>query len=297
MTAKKETPMHYVTVKGILSPSGGMNLYRGCTHGCIYCDSRSDCYQMHHTFEDIEVKQNALVLLESTLRRKRKRCMIGTGAMTDPYIPLETQLGYTRGALLLIEKYGFGVTLQTKSDRVLRDLDVLKRIHAKTKAVVQMTLTTADEALCRVIEPNVSTTRERFEALKVLRDNGIPTVVWLCPILPYLNDTEDNLRRILAMCIEAQVVGVICFDMGLTLREGNREYFYRQLDRHFPQLKERYIREFGNRYVVSSPRNAVLMRQFHAICEANGMLHNNDEIFAYLRQFEEKNAPQQLTLW
>ncbi|MBR1481936.1 MAG: radical SAM protein [Ruminococcus sp.] len=289
--------MHYVTVKGILSPSGGMNLYRGCTHGCIYCDSRSDCYQMHHTFEDIEVKQNALVLLESTLRRKRKRCMIGTGAMTDPYIPLETQLGYTRGALLLIEKYGFGVTLQTKSDRVLRDLDVLKRIHAKTKAVVQMTLTTADEALCRVIEPNVSTTRERFEALKVLRDNGIPTVVWLCPILPYLNDTEDNLRRILAMCIEAQVVGVICFDMGLTLREGNREYFYRQLDRHFPQLKERYIREFGNRYVVSSPRNAVLMRQFHAICEANGMLHNNDEIFAYLRQFEEKNAPQQLTLW
>ena len=289
--------MHYVKVMGILSPSNGMNLYRGCSHGCIYCDSRSKCYQMNHDFEDIEVKENALELLEAALRRKRKRCMIGTGAMTDPYLPLEKKLGYTRKALLLIEKYGFGVALQTKSDLVLRDLDILRQINEKTKAVVQMTLTTADEKLCRIIEPNVSTTNERFEALKALRDTGIPTVVWLCPVLPFINDTEENIRTILGMCVEAGVRGVLCFGMGLTLREGNREYFYRQLDIHFPRLKERYIREYGNNYMVDSPRSTELMRLFHRICEENGILHSNDQIFEYLRKFEEKNAAEQLCLW
>lgn len=289
--------MHYTKVKGILSQNNGMNLYRGCTHGCIYCDSRSNCYQMNHEFEDIEVKENAIELLENTLRRKRKRCMIGTGSMSDPYMPLEAQLEYTRKALLLIEKYGFGATLITKSDRVLRDLDILKRINQKTKAVVQMTLTTADEALCKLVEPNVSTTKQRFEALKILRDNNIPTVVWLCPVLPYINDTEDNIRRILDMCVAAKVRGIICFGMGLTLREGNREYFYRQLDKSFPGLKERYIREYGNQYVINSPKSADLMRLFHRTCEQNGIMHDNDLIFEYLSQFEEKDAPQQLSLW
>lgn len=289
--------MHYTKVKGILSQNNGMNLYRGCTHGCIYCDSRSNCYQMNHDFEDIEVKENAIELLENTLRRKRKRCMIGTGSMSDPYMQIEAQLEYTRKALLLIEKYGFGVTLITKSDRVLRDLEILKRINQKTKAVVQMTLTTADESLCKVVEPNVSTTKERLEALKILLDNNIPTVVWLCPILPYINDTEENIRQILDMCVEAKVRGIICFGMGLTLRDGNREYFYRQLDKRFPGLKARYIREYGNQYVINSPNNSELMRLFHRTCEQNGIMHDNDLIFEYLRQFEEKNAPQQLSLW
>ena len=189
--------MHGVKAKGILSSQNGMNIYRGCSHGCIYCDSRSSCYRMEHDFEDIEVKENAPELLEDALRRKRKRCMIGTGAMSDPYIPLELSLEYTRKALLIIEKYGFGVALQTKSDRVLRDLDILKKINEKTKAVVQMTLTTADENLCKIIEPNVCTTSKRFEALKTFRDNGIPTVVWLCPVLPYINDTRENIEAIL----------------------------------------------------------------------------------------------------
>ena len=289
--------MHYAEVKGILSSDNGMNLYRGCSHGCIYCDSRSKCYNMNHDFEDIEVKSNALELLENTLRRKRKRCMIGTGAMTDPYIPLEQRLQHTRKALLLIEKYGFGVALQTKSSRVLRDLDVLKRINEKTKAVVQITLTTAEDTLCKIIEPNVSTTSERFEALKTLRDAGIPTVVWLCPILPYINDTQENIRAILDMCVEAKVRGVLCFGMGVTMREGNREYFYRQLDRHFPHLKQRYIREFGNNYVVNSPKNNELMKLYHRTCSENGIMHSADEIFEYLHRFEEKNAPQQLSLW
>ena len=289
--------MHFVKAKGILSSQNGMNLYRGCTHGCIYCDSRSSCYRMEHAFEDIEVKENAPALLEDALRRKRKRCMIGTGAMSDPYIPLELDLELTQRALLIIEKYGCGVALQTKSDRVLRDLDILKRINVKTKAVVQMTLTTADESLCKILEPNVCTTKDRFEALKILHENNIPTVVWLCPILPYINDTRENIEAILKLCVEAKVRGVICFGMGMTLRDGSREYFYRQLDRHFPGLKERYISEYGKRYELMSPRGGELMRLFHRTCEQNGIMHSNDDIFAYLSRFEEKAAFEQLSLW
>ena len=284
--------MHFVKAKGILSGDNGMNLYRGCTHGCIYCDSRSKCYQMDHAFEDIEVKENALELLEKALLFKKKHCMIGTGAMTDPYIPQEEDLRMTRGALEIIEHHGFGVAIQTKSCRILRDMDLLKKIHDKSKAVVQMTLTTHDDALCRILEPNVSVTSERVAVLKQFRDAGIPTVVWLCPILPYINDTRENIESILDSCIEAGVKGVICFNMGLTLREGNREYFYQQLDRHFPGMKQRYIRSFGNAYELNSHRNEELMRLFHRPCEKAGILHDNREIFAYLHAFPEKKDAQ-----
>lgn len=289
--------MHFVHAKGILSAKNGMNLYRGCSHGCIYCDSRSKCYHMEHDFEDIEVKVNAIELLENALKRKRVKCMLGTGSMTDPYIPLESKIGNVRKALALADQYGFGFTLITKSDRVLRDLDLLKAINDKTKCVVQMTLTTYDEDLCRKIEPNVSTTKERFEALKKLHEADIPTVVWLCPILPFINDTEENIRGILEYCIEAKVYGVICFGMGLTLREGNREYFYNQLDRLFPHMKERYMRLYGTQYQVNSPKNNALMKVFHQICEGNGIVHDNAEIFAYLSGFEEKDGPIQLNLF
>lgn len=287
--------MHYVTAKGILSPENGMNLHRGYTHGCIYCDSRSRCYQMNHAFEDIEVKANAIELLEGTLKRKRKKCMIGTGAMTDSYIPLELKLGNMRKALSLIEKYGFGVTVQTKSDRILRDMDLLTNINGRTKAVVQMTLTTYDEDLCRKIEPNVCTTARRFEVLKQMRDAGIPTVVWLSPILPFLNDRAENISGILELCAQAEVYGVICFGMGLTLREGNREYFYAQLDRLFPGLKTVYQQRYGNEYEVSSPNQEKLMELFHKKCEQYGLVHDNRQIFQYLHQFEEKTG--QISLW
>ncbi len=289
--------MHSVTVKGILSAKNGMNLYRGCSHGCIYCDSRSRCYHMEHAFEDIEVKENAIELLEHALRHKRRKCMIGTGAMTDPYIPLELELGNLRKALELIEQYGFGVTVQTKSERVLRDLDLLRRINEKTKCVVQMTLTTYDEELCRKIEPHVSTTAERFATLMRLREAGIPTVVWLSPILPFINDTRENIEGILELCEEAGVYGVISFGMGLTLREGNREYFYKQLDCLFPGLKEKYVRIYGNQYEIASPDNRRLMRLFHQTCEESGMLHDNEKIFRYLHTFEEKGEGRQLSLW
>ena len=286
---------HFVKAKGILSSKNGMNLYRGCQHGCIYCDSRSLCYQMNHPFEDIEVKENAVELLEDALRRKRKKCMIGTGSMTDPYMPLEQKLGNMRMALEVIRRYGFGVTVLTKSDGILRDLDLLQSIHEQAKCVVQMTLTTYDEDLCRMLEPNVCTTARRFEVLKILRDAGIPTVVWMSPILPFLNDTPENIRGLLHMCTEAGVYGVVCFGMGLTLREGNREYFYSRLDRLFPGLKERYVRTYANQYEVSSPRSAELMELFHKICEERKIVHSNDRIFAYLSEFEEKNP--QLSLF
>ncbi len=289
--------MHYVRVKGILSAKNGMNLYRGCSHGCIYCDSRSRCYRMEHDFEDIEVKENALELLENALKHKRKRCMIGTGSMTDPYIPLEMETGHVRGALELIYRYGFGFTVITKSNRILRDMDLLQKINEQSKCVVQMTMTTVNEDLCKQLEPNVCTTRERFAVLKQMREAGIPTVVWLSPILPFINDTGENISGILDMCIEAGVYGVICFGMGLTLREGNREYFYTQLDRLFPGLKEKYIREFGNQYEVSSPQNAALMELFRQKCRQNGLVHDNEQIFRYLYTFEDKQAGKQLSLW
>lgn len=289
--------MHFVHAKGILSAKNGMNLYRGCSHGCIYCDSRSSCYHIEHDFEDIEVKENAIELLENALLRKRSKCMLGTGSMTDPYIPLETELQNVRKALLLAEQYGFGFTLITKSSRVLRDIDLLKRINEKTKCVIQMTLTTFDENLCQKLEPNVSTTKERFETLKQLNEAGIPTVVWLCPIFPFINDTEENIRGILQYCIEAKVFGIICFGMGLTLREGSREYFYSQLDELFPKMKEKYIRHYGSQYVINSPNNIRLMKLFHQLCEENGIIHDNKQIFEYLNLFEQKQNSIQLSLF
>lgn len=281
--------MHYANYKTILSPKNGMNLYRGCTHGCIYCDSRSACYQMHHDFEDIEVKRNAPRILGDQLQRRRKPCMIATGAMCDPYIPLEEELQFTRQCLELIEYFGFGVSLLTKSARILRDLDLLKAINKKTKCVVQMTLTTYDEELCKKLEPRVSTTRERAQVLKTMRDEGIPTVVWLCPTLPFINDTEENLQGLLDYCVEAEVHGILCFGFGVTLREGDREYFYAQLDRLFPGIKERYIEQFGEAYSCSSPNNASLMALLRSTCKQHGMLSGTKEIFAYLQEFESQN--------
>lgn len=289
--------MHYTKAKGILSSSNGMNLYRGCSHGCIYCDSRSKCYHIEHDFEDIEIKGNAIELLENALKRKRSKCMLGTGSMTDPYIPLESEIGNVRKALSLAYQYGFGFTLITKSNRVLRDLDLIKAINEKTKCVVQMTLTTYDEELCKKIEPNVCTTRERFEALKQMRDAGIPTIVLLCPILPFINDTEENITGILNYCIEAEVYGIVCFGMGLTLREGNREYFYRQLDLRFPRIKERYIKTYGNQYEINSPNSSALMKLFYQKCHQHGIIHNNKKIFDYLNTFEEKQSDKQLSLF
>ena len=271
-----------------------MNIYRGCTHGCIYCDSRSDCYGFDHRFEDIAVKQNAPELLEDALKRKRKPCMIGTGAMCDPYMHCEESLGYTRKCLEIIDKYDCGVAIQTKSARILRDIDLLEKINRHSKAVVQITLTTYDENLCRIIEPNVSTTKQRYEVLKECQRRGIPTVVWLCPILPYINDTEENLRGILGYCFDAGVVGIINFGFGVTMRSGNREYFYGKLDEHFPGMKERYIKRFGDAYECPSDNSARLWSIFRQECRAHVVMQNPGEIFAYMNEYPTVNKQMSL---
>ena len=283
--------MHFVDAKGILTGSGGrfgMNIYRGCSHGCIYCDSRSKCYQFTHPFEDIEVKQNAPDLLEAALRSKRKRGMIGTGAMSDPYMHCEEELGLTRRCLEIIQKYGFGVAIQTKSDRILRDIDLLDEINRETKSVVQITLTTYDDELCGIIEPNVCNTKRRIEVLDRFREREIPTIVWLSPILPFINDTEENIKDILNECVRVGVKGIICFGMGLTLRDGDREYYYDALDKHFPGLRKKYTDTYGNAYELPSPNEKSLMAILKDVCAKNHMLYTPDACFEYMYELPDK---------
>lgn len=286
--------MHFVQAKGILSQNNGMNIYRGCSHGCIYCDSRSKCYGFTHAFEDIEVKENAPELLERSLRSRRHKCMIGTGAMCDPYLPAEKELQLTRKCLELIDRYEYGVTVLTKSNLVLRDLDLLQSINKKAKAVVQMTLTTYDEELCRKIEPNVSTTRERFEVLMRCKELGIPTLVWMTPILPFINDTRENIEGLLDYCLQAGVQGILVFDVGVTLREGDREYFYQALDRDFPGIRQKYISAYGNAYDIPSPYSKELMALIQNTCTANGILCSPKECFTYLHEFPKRYVQQTL---
>ena len=253
--------MHFVDAKGILTGGKGhygMNIYRGCSHGCIYCDSRSKCYQFTHAFEDIEVKQNAPELLEQALKSKRQKAMIGTGSMSDPYMHCEEQLGLTRKCLEVISRYGFGAAVQTKSDRILRDIDLLEEINRKAKCVVQITLTTYDEKLCGILEPNVCKTRRRIEVLEAMRERDIPTVVWMTPILPFINDTEENVRAILEACA------------------------------HFPGLKEKYIRTYGNAYEVPSPNRGPLMRLFRTFCREHGILYKPEECFEYMSTLPDR---------
>ncbi|MBR2389752.1 MAG: radical SAM protein [Mogibacterium sp.] len=285
--------MHFVEAKGILTGSGGyygMNIYRGCSHGCIYCDSRSKCYQFTHAFEDIEVKQNAPELLEKALRSKRKKCMIGTGAMSDPYMHCEEELRLTRKCLEIIHKYGFGAAIQTKSDRILQDIDLLDEINRTAKCVVQITLTTYDDDLCRIVEPNVCSTKRRIEVLEMMQERNIPTVVWLTPVLPYINDTEENITSIVSECVRTGVKGIIDFGMGLTLREGDREYYYSALDRYFPGMKQQYIRSFGNTYELPSPHAKDLMALVRRICKENGIMYTPEDCFRYMRELPEKQT-------
>ena len=283
--------MHFVDAKGILTNKGGyygMNIYRGCSHGCIYCDSRSRCYQFTHAFEDIEIKQNAPALLEAALKSKRKKCMIGTGSMSDPYMHCEEKLRLTRKCLEIILRYGFGATVITKSDRILQDIDLLEEINRQSRCVVQMTLTTYDDDLCRILEPNVCNTKRRIEVLEEMQKRGIPTVIWLTPILRFINDTEENIRAILAECIRVGVKGIVCFDMGLTLRAGDREYYYAALDRHFPGMKQRYMNTYGNSYELSSPNAKELMKLFVKTCQEHGILYRWEDCFQFLQEFPEK---------
>ena len=279
--------MHYAEAKSLLTQRGEMNLYRGCTHGCIYCDSRSTCYRFTHPFEDVEVKINAPELLERVLRSRRRRCVVGSGSMADPYQPCERELALTRRCLELLDRYGFGASVITKSDMVLRDADLWQRIHRKARAVVQMTLTCADDDLSRKLEPHVCTSRRRFEVLKELQRLGVPTVVWMTPFLPHITDTRENLCALLDWCMDAGVRGIVFYGVGMTLRDGSREHYYRALDRLFPGLSDAYRTEYGNAYAVMSPQNDRLSRLFHETCQARGILHAPEDCFRYITDMPE----------
>lgn len=305
--------MHFVNAKGILSSQNGMNIYRGCTHGCIYCDARSTCYQIVagrlaregnsngvntnvDLFEDVEVKQNAPELLEQALLRKRNRCMIGTGAMSDPYQHCEKELRLTRRCLELIDKYRFGLAIQTKSDFILRDLDLLRSINKKAKCVVQITLTTADDNLCRIVEPNVCVTSKRIEVLKIMQSEGIPTVVWITPLLPHINGTVENVRSLMDSSISCGVHGIILFGAGLTLRDGDRQYYYKKIDEHFPGMKQQYIREFGEAYELPCEESGAIVRMVKDECRKHNMIMDND-VFSYMHEFKEEPLPKQMELF
>ncbi len=288
--------MHYKEVKSILSANNSLNIYGGCEHNCIYCDSRSKFFNMDHDFNDIEVKENSLELLEDELKKKRKKVIISTGSTSDPYMPIEKDLKYTRKMLELIYKYGHGVHIITKSDLILRDIDILKKINKQTKTKISIRLTTYDENTCKIIEPNVSSTNKRFEVLKKLNEEGIETYVWLYPIIPYINDSLDNLRGILNICKEAKVKGIICFGFGITLKEGNREFFYNMLDKYFPNLKKQYDKEFQNSYCLSK-YNKYLYDYFLKFCKENNIMCNNDDIFRELSKLFEEEQYEQLSLF
>lgn len=246
-----------------------MNLYRGCSHGCIYCDSRSLCYGIDR-FDAVRPKENALALLEKELRSKRTTGVVTMGAMSDPYNPLEERLGLTRGALQLMLRHGFGAAFTTKSALCARDADLLSAIGRRAPVCARLTITCADDDLCRQIEPHVFPSSERFAALQALAGAGVYAGVWLNPVLPYITDTEENVRAIVRRTAECGGRFVVCF-FGMTLRTGNREYYFSALQERFPGVREHYLREFGNAYEIPARNAGDLHAAFTDECRKCGL--------------------------
>jgi len=253
-----------------------MNLYRGCSHGCIYCDSRSKCYGIED-FDIVKGKFNALSILESELIKKKSKGVIGMGSMSDTYNPLENTHELTREALKLISKYNFGVSIETKSDLILRDLDLLKEINSKNNVIVKFTITTANDELSSIIEPRVCPSSKRFEAIKKLSSNGIFTGIMMNPVLPFITDSEENIKEIVYL---AHLNGAkfIHTYMGVTLRENQRDYYYKELDKHFGDLKFKYIRKYGGKYNCTVQNAKRLYQVFTDECDKYGILYNMKDI-------------------
>ncbi len=265
-----------------------MNLYRGCCHGCIYCDSRSDCYRVED-FDIVGAKENALEILRDELKRKVRTGIIGTGAMSDPYNPFEKTELLTRHSLELINAYNFGVTVITKSSLITRDTDLYCEIAEHSPVLCKMTITTADDNLSRILEPDVSLSSERFEALAKLSDSGLFTGITMMPVLPFIEDTEENIRSIVRLAHDAGVKCIYPF-FGVTLRANQREYFFDELDKRFPDsgLRQRYIRQFGDNYECISPDFRKLWKVFMNESDRFGILYEMKSIIAaYKRGYED----------
>lgn len=270
-----------------------MNLYRGCCHGCIYCDSRSNCYHIDD-FDIVKGKENALFILEKELSKKREKGVIGIGSMSDTYNPNEMKYEQTKGALKLILKYGFGVSIDTKSDLILRDLELLKEINSKNNVIVKFTITTPNDDLSKIIEPNVCVSSKRLQAIKVLSDNGIFVGIMINPVLPFITDSEEDMKKLVRLAHDYGAKFIHTY-MGMTLRENQREYYFEQLDKHFVGLKETYKKHYGNKYNCVVPNAKKRYQIFKRECDKYGILYNmNDIIKAYKK---EANRKEQITLF
>ncbi len=288
--------MDYISAKTILTPKKdlnwfgteyNMNLYKGCCHGCIYCDSRSDCYQIER-FDTVRAKENALTILEQELQNKSKTGVISTGSMSDPYNPQEAVHGLTRKALQLVDQYRFGIAIATKSSLLTRDIDILTKIKVHSPVLCKITITSAEDELSAKLEPKVCVSSERFQAVKALADAGIFTGILMMPLLPYLTDTQDNVLQIVHRAKDCGAAFLYPL-FGLTLRNGQREYFYDKLTELFPErkLKDAYHSQFGMSYVCQSPRAKELYQIFTAECNRLGILYRMDDIIhAYRKEYE-----------
>ena len=264
-----------------------MNIYRGCSHGCIYCDSRSLCYKIEN-FDMVGAKQDALRIIRGDLLKKRKRGVVGTGAMSDPYNPAEKKLKLTGNALELLNAYRFGAAISTKSSLVCRDTNVLKDIQEHSPVIVKMTITTADDNLCKIIEPNVSLSSERFSAVKTLSESGVYTGILMMPLLPFIEDTQENILGIVHKAKESGA-RFIYPAIGMTLRAGNREYYYENLDKHFPGIKEKYIKKYSERYNCAAPGVKKLWNVFSGECQKLGLRYEmKDIVIDYKRGYAAK---------
>lgn len=260
-----------------------MNLYRGCSHGCIYCDSRSDCYHIEN-FDTVRGKENMLKILENELSKKRVKGVVGIGAMSDTYNPMEIKYQQTRGALQLISKYGFGVSIDTKSDLILRDIDLLKEINSKNNVIIKFTITTPDDKLSKIIEPNVCESSKRLEAIKILNDNGIFTGIMMNPVLPFITDKEEDIKKLVELASRSGAKFIHTY-MGMTLRENQRAYYFEKLDEKFLGVKEKYIKNYGDRYNCLVPNYKQLYKVFTDECDRYGILYKmNDIIRAYKKE-------------
>jgi DNA repair photolyase len=292
--------MEYIDAKTIVSQyvkdnrwfgiNYNMNIYKGCSHGCIYCDSRSDCYNVED-FDRVRAKKDAINIIRKELKSKRNKGVIGTGAMSDPYNPFEKELKLTRGALEQVDIFNFGVSIATKSALIIRDIDILKRIKQHSPVLIKITITTFDDELCKKVEPRVNPSSDRFKAIKQLSDNGIYTGILFMPILPFINDNENNIKAIVKKASECGAKFIFAYGMGLTLRGNQRDYFYEQLIKEFPEkdFVKKYKDTYGNDYECPSPKNKELWNIFKSECEKYKILYKMKDIIKdYRREYEEK---------
>lgn len=259
-----------------------MNLYRGCCHGCIYCDSRSDCYQVDH-FDTVRGKKDTDILLRKELAHRRKKGVIGIGAMSDTYSPFEKQYELTRNALKIINEFHFGVAIPTKSDLVVRDIDLLKQIKEKAPVLIKVTITTTDDKLASIIEPHAPSSTRRFQAIKQLRQAGILAGILMMPILPFINDTPEGIAALVKAAHDVDA-SFIYPSFGVTLRANQRTYYYDKLDELYPGLRAQYQQHYRDKYSATSLRYKELYAVFVRECKRYGIPYKMQDIIQLYKQ-------------